>query len=133
MGTRYEGSPIIWPDGTPAPKETYDRYAPTARPGGRAPHLWLSRTRSLFDVLGPGFTLLRMGSYAPPAAPLVATARQRGIPLTVVDIELPEGRNLYESDLALIRPDQHVAWRGDEIPDAGELLTRVTGGIAGNE
>jgi aromatic ring hydroxylase-like protein len=74
-----------------------------------------------------------MGSYAPPAAPLVATARQRGIPLTVVDIELPEGRNLYESDLALIRPDQHVAWRGDEIPDAGELLTRVTGGIAGNE
>jgi 2-polyprenyl-6-methoxyphenol hydroxylase-like FAD-dependent oxidoreductase len=127
LGVRYEGSPIIWPDGTPAPEDVYDRYVPTARPGGRAPHLWLSQTQSLFDVLGPGFTLLRMGGRAPSAAPLVAAARQRGIPLTVVDIQLPEARDLYQSDLALIRPDQHVAWRGDELPDAGELLTRVTG------
>ncbi|HEY6786036.1 MAG TPA: hypothetical protein VI365_01870, partial [Trebonia sp.] len=75
-----------------------------------------------------GFTLLRMGGHAPSAAPLVGAARRRGIPLAVVDIELPEARDLYESDLALIRPDQHVAWRGDELPDVGELLTRVTGG-----
>jgi 2-polyprenyl-6-methoxyphenol hydroxylase-like FAD-dependent oxidoreductase len=130
LGTRYEGSPIIWPDGTPAPEEAYDRYVPTARPGGRAPHLWLSQTRSLFDSLAPGFTLLRTGRRSPPGDPLVAAARRRGIPLTVLDIELPEARDLYESDLALIRPDQHVAWRGDELPEADELLTRVTGGNA---
>jgi acetolactate synthase I/II/III large subunit len=129
LGVRYEGSPVIWPDGTPAPEDVYDRYVPTARPGARAPHLWLSQTQSLFDVLGPGFTLLRLAGHAPSAAPLVEAARLRGIPLNVVDIELPEARGLYESDLALIRPDQHVAWRGDELPDAGELLTRVTGGI----
>jgi 2-polyprenyl-6-methoxyphenol hydroxylase-like FAD-dependent oxidoreductase len=128
LGVRYGGSPIIWPDGTPAPEDVYDRYVPTAWPGARAPHLWLSRTQSLFDVLGPGFTLLRMGGHAPSAAPLVGAAQRRGIPLAVVDIELPEARDLYESDLALIRPDQHVAWRGDELPDVGELLTRVTGG-----
>jgi 2-polyprenyl-6-methoxyphenol hydroxylase-like FAD-dependent oxidoreductase len=133
LGVRYEDSPIIWPDGTPTPEDVYDRYVPTARPGARAPHLWLSRTQSLFDVLGPGFTLLRMGSDAPSAAPLVAAARRRGIPLAVVDIELPEARGLYEGDLALIRPDQHVAWRGDELPDADELLTRVTGGAAVSE
>jgi 2-polyprenyl-6-methoxyphenol hydroxylase-like FAD-dependent oxidoreductase len=130
LGVRYGGSPIIWPDGTPEPEDVYDRYVPTAWPGARAPHLWLSRTRSLFDVLGPGFTLLRMGGRAPSAAPLVEAAQRRGIPLTVVDIELPEARDLYESDLALIRPDQHVAWRGGELPDVGELLTRVTGGTA---
>jgi 2-polyprenyl-6-methoxyphenol hydroxylase-like FAD-dependent oxidoreductase len=130
LGTRYKGSPIIWPDGTPAPEDSYDRYVPTARPGGRAPHLWLSRTQSLYDVLGPGFTLLRMGDRAPSAAALVDAARRRAIPLTVADITLPEARGLYESDLALIRPDQHVAWRGDELPDPDELLTRVTGGLA---
>jgi 2-polyprenyl-6-methoxyphenol hydroxylase-like FAD-dependent oxidoreductase len=130
LGTRYEGSPIVWPDGTPEPEDSCDRYMPTARPGGRAPHLWLSQAQSLFDVLGPGFTLLRMGGHPPSAAALVAAARRRAIPLTVVDITLPEARDLYESDLALVRPDQHVAWRGDELPDADELLTRVTGGLA---
>ena len=70
-----------------------------------------------------------MGSHSSPSALLVTAARRRGIPLTVVDIALPEARDLYENDLALIRPDQHVAWRGDELPDVGELLTRVTGGI----
>ncbi|HEY1704528.1 MAG TPA: FAD-dependent monooxygenase [Trebonia sp.] len=130
LGTRYEGSPIIWPDGTPTPEDSYDRYVPTARPGGRAPHLWLSQTQSLFDALGPGFTLLRLGRHSPSAATLAAAARRRGIPLTVLDIELPEARHLYETDLALIRPDQHVAWRGDELPDADELFTGVTGGAA---
>jgi 2-polyprenyl-6-methoxyphenol hydroxylase-like FAD-dependent oxidoreductase len=129
LGTRYEGSPIIWPDGTPEPEDPYDRYVPTARPGGRAPHLWLSRTQSLFDVLGPGFTLLRIGAHAPSAAGLVDAARRRAIPLTVVDITLPEARDLYECDLALVRPDQHVAWRGDVLPVPDELLTQVTGGF----
>ena len=130
LGVRYEGSPIIWPDGAPEPEDSYDRYVPTARPGGRAPHLWLSRTQSLFDVLGPGFTLLRMGGHPPSAAALADAARRRAIPLTVVDITLPEARDLYECNLALIRPDQHVAWRGDELPDPDELLTQVTGGLA---
>jgi 2-polyprenyl-6-methoxyphenol hydroxylase-like FAD-dependent oxidoreductase len=129
LGTRYEGSPTIWPDGTPAPENMYDRYVPTARPGGLAPHLWLSQTQSLFDILGPGFTLLRLGDSAPSADALVTAAQRRAIPLTVADITLPEARDLYESDLALIRPDQHVAWRGDELPDVDELLTRVTGGL----
>jgi 2-polyprenyl-6-methoxyphenol hydroxylase-like FAD-dependent oxidoreductase len=127
LGTRYEGSPVIWPDGTPAPEDRYDHYEPTARPGGRAPHLWLSPKRSLFDVLGPGFTLLRLGVDAPSGGALVAAADRRGIPLAVVDVELPEARDLYRSSLALIRPDQHVAWRGDRLPDAEALLDQVTG------
>ncbi|WP_063713183.1 FAD-dependent monooxygenase [Nocardia jiangxiensis] len=128
LGTRYEGSPIIWPDGTPEPESSYDVYVPTARPGALAPHLWLSQSQSLFDVLGPGFTLLRTHSDAASAEPLVAAARRRGIPLAVVDLTLPQAPELYGSDLALIRPDQHVGWRGNELPDPDDLLTRVTGG-----
>jgi hypothetical protein len=90
--------------------------------------VWLSETLSLFDVLGPGFTLLRLGDQAPSGEALADAAARRGIPLTVVDVTLPEARELYEADLALIRPDQHVAWRGDRLPAADELLTRVTGG-----
>jgi 2-polyprenyl-6-methoxyphenol hydroxylase-like FAD-dependent oxidoreductase len=128
LGTRYEDSPIVWPDGTPLPWDTYDRYLPTARPGARAPHLWLSPTQSLFDALGPGFTLLRTNNDAPDPGELVTAARQRGVPLSILDIGQPEARELYQCDLALIRPDQHVAWRGNELPDADALLTRVIGG-----
>ena len=127
LGTRYENSPIIWADGTPAPEENYAVYEPSGRPGGRAPHLWLSQKQSLFDALGPGFTLLRLAEDAPRGDGLLAAARQRGVPLTVVDVALPEARGLYGSGLALIRPDQHVAWRGDELPDVDALLDRVTG------
>ena len=129
LGIRYEGSPIVWPDGGPEPENPYNRYVPTARPGARTPHLWLSRTQSLFDVLGPGFTLLRIGRSAPSADGLAAAAQRRGIPLTVVDVALPQAPDLYQCDLVLVRPDQHVAWRGDEFPDPDELLTRVTGGL----
>ena len=83
LGVRYDGSPIIWPDGTPVPEDTYDRYVPSARPGGRAPHLWLSRTQSLFDVLGPGFTLRRMSSHVPwsrGASPGGSWGRDRQVP-----------------------------------------------------
>jgi 2-polyprenyl-6-methoxyphenol hydroxylase-like FAD-dependent oxidoreductase len=127
LGTRYEGSPISWPDGTAEPAESYDRYEPSGRPGGRAPHLWLSPKQSLFDLLGPGFTLLRLADDAPSGDALVAAARERGIPLAVLDIELPEAPGLYGRALALIRPDQHVAWRGDRLPDADALLSRITG------
>jgi aromatic ring hydroxylase-like protein len=43
-------------------------------------------------------------------------------------VTLPEGRELYGRDLALVRPDQHIAWRGDQLPsNLDALLARVTG------
>ena len=135
LGARYDGSPIIVADGEPPPDvfpETYDRYVPSGLPGGRAPHLWLDGARvmgsSLFDRFGRGFTLLRLAPSAADAAPLQAAAAARGIPLAVLDVTLPEGRELYGRDLALIRPDQYIAWRGDRLPsDFNALLARVTG------
>ena len=65
FGGRYDGSPIIVPDGTAPPPDAPNSYQPTATPGGRAPHLWLGDGRSLYDTLGFEFTLLRWAQSLP--------------------------------------------------------------------
>jgi hypothetical protein len=130
LGARYDGSPIIASDGAP-PADDYEHYTPSGVPGGRAPHLWLGQGRgygdSLFDRLGTGFTLLRFNDRAD-TAPIQAAAAMRSIPLTVLDVPLTEGRDLYGADLALVRPDQYLAWRGDDAPsDAALMLAQVVG------
>jgi hypothetical protein len=132
LGYRYDDSPVIVSDGTNAPPEHYREYQPCAKPGGRAPHYWLDGEStapgaSLFDRFGDGFTLLETIGDGD-AMPLVAAANARGVPLERVVIDDPELRALYGARYALIRPDQHVAWRGDASPhNVDELLDVVTG------
>jgi hypothetical protein len=123
LGARYEGSPIVVPDGTPAPPDEPNDYVPTARPGSRAPHVLVGGS-PLYDALGTGFTLLRCGDGPPAADPLVAAATRRGVPIGTVATTDPAARALYGADLVLIRPDQHVAWRGDRAPDDVDALWR---------
>jgi FAD binding domain len=127
FGTRYEGSPVIWADGSPQAPESANSYEPSASPGGRAPHLWLAEATSLFDVLGLEWTLLRLGVEPPPGDRFASIAQQRRIELAVVDVPMAEARELYEAPLALIRPDQVVAWRGVSDRDAGAVLALTTG------
>src|SRR5215468_11406528 len=127
LGYRYDDSPIVWPDGTPAPLET-QTYTQTARPGARAPHVWLADGRSTLDLYGRGFVLLRLGANAPAGESLARAARERGVPLEVVTIEAPDVLKAYERALVLVRPDGHVAWRaGAEPADAGAIIDRVRG------
>ena len=127
LGARYDGSPIIADAGSAPPRDDPIVYTPTSIPGGRAPHLWLADRTSLFDRLGAGFTLLSFGDD-PSLSALEAAARKRRMPLTTLTITHPEGRALYGCNLALIRPDQYVAWRGDRLPEDCEAqLARVTG------
>ena len=129
LGARYDGSRIVVPDGTAPPRDDPTVYTPSASPGGRAPHLFLGRGDSLFDHFGRGFTLLRLGGDAD-VAPLARAAEVRGVPFTSFDVPLRQGRELYQADLALIRPDQHVAWRGSRLPaDCDALWAQVTGWI----
>lgn len=115
LGYRYEGSPICVPDGTPEPPDDPAVCTPSARPGSRAPHVWLRDGRSILDLYGRGFTLLRF-SGAPSGEPIEAAARSRRVPLTTVALDEPEAAALYERKLVLVRPDGHVAWRADSVP-----------------
>ena len=128
FGARYDGSPIIASDGKPLPPDRANEYIPSAVPGGRAPHVWLADGHSLYDTLGFEFSLLRLGPKAPGARGFAKAAAARGIPLTIIERPEPELRELYDASLALIRPDQIVAWRGDRVPeDVDKLLATVTG------
>ena len=129
MGYRYDTSPIICPDGTPPTPDDPSEYVQTARPGHRAPHAWLADGRSILDLFGAGFTLLRLDPAAD-VAPLADADAPAGIslPLNVVTIDDPEIARLYERPLVLVRPDGMVAWRGDALPaDIAALIATVTG------
>ncbi len=124
MGYRYDGSPIIVPDGTPAPPLEVTTYTQTARPGSRAPHVWLDKDTSTIDLFDLDFVLMRIGrggaADQPDAATLVDAARAAGLPLRVVDFANDSVADAYERRLVLVRPDGHVAWRADDAPDQAE-------------
>jgi 2-polyprenyl-6-methoxyphenol hydroxylase-like FAD-dependent oxidoreductase len=127
FGSYYDRSPIIVYDGAEHPAYTMDGYTPSTVPGCRTPHFWRGDGSSLYDSMGPEFTLLRFDSSAD-TAPLQAAAQLKGVPLTVLDVDAPAARGLYGHRLLLSRPDQHVAWRGDALPsDSLALIDRVRG------
>jgi 2-polyprenyl-6-methoxyphenol hydroxylase-like FAD-dependent oxidoreductase len=128
LGYRYENSPICVPDGTPRPPDEIATYTQTARPGHRAPHVWLAPGQSTLDLFGRGFVLMRLGTAPIDAAALVTAAAERRVPVTVHDIGDEQAAALYERRLVLVRPDGHVAWRGDEVPaDAARVIDTVRG------
>jgi 2-polyprenyl-6-methoxyphenol hydroxylase-like FAD-dependent oxidoreductase len=125
LGYRFEGSPLIVPDGTPEPPDTVETYTQTARPGHRAPHAWLSVGRSTIDLFGHGFVLLRFDPTLD-VAPLLGAAG--AVALKLIDISDPAIAALYERKLVLVRPDAHVCWRGDDLPlDCAALIAAVAG------
>jgi 2-polyprenyl-6-methoxyphenol hydroxylase-like FAD-dependent oxidoreductase len=130
LGYRYENSPICWPDGTAAPPDDPRAYVPTARPGHRAPHAFLADGRSTLDLFGRGFALLGFGAAAAEAAPLLEAARKRNLPLTFTAIAEPHVAALYERKFVLVRPDGHVAWRGDRMPEDALCVIDVVRGAA---
>ena len=128
LGLRYVDSPIIVADGSTPPPDHFMLYVPSAHPGCLAPHLWLADGSSLYDHFGPGFTLLVTDDDARPADRLSKAAAKRNVPFKVLAPANVRLRPRYEARFALIRPDQHVAWRGDDIPaDCDALLAQVTG------
>jgi 2-polyprenyl-6-methoxyphenol hydroxylase-like FAD-dependent oxidoreductase len=131
FGTYYDRSPIIAYDGSQHPAYTMNDYTPSTVPGCRTPHLWCADGNSLYDAMGPEFTLLRFDSAIDVAA-LELAARNRGVPLKLLDVARPATAILDGGPLVLSRPDQHVAWRGNTLPaDPLALIDRVRG--AANE
>ncbi|MBT6403659.1 MAG: hypothetical protein HOK11_04455 [Rhodospirillaceae bacterium] len=127
LGVRYEDSVLVWPDGSQKVPDDADAYVPTARPGHRAPHVWLEDGDALCDRFADGFTLLRMDASVD-VAPLFVAAGVVELPVALLDLDEAIVQARYEAALALIFPDGHVAWRGDVLPvDCVALIDRVRG------
>lgn len=129
LGARYEESPIVLPDGSEAPAEHFMLYVPSAHPGCLAPHLWLADGSSLYDHFGQGFTLLVTDGEVGEANAMADGAKALDVPLKILSPDDSRLQSRYEARFALIRPDQHVAWRGDVLPASiADLFIRITGG-----
>lgn len=128
LGARYADSPIAIPDGTAPPPEHTTLYVPSAHPGCLAPHLWLGDGSSLYDHFGPGFTLLATDGSVDGTTSILAAATRLAIPANIVAPRDRRLRQRYEARYCMIRPDQHVAWRGDNFPtDTDGFWSRLTG------
>ena len=126
LGYCYRNSPVIVDDGSGARRTRSRDYVPSPAPGCLAPHHWLADGRSLYDLFGPGFTLLALDAAEEDVATAMREAAATKVPVTIVRCDDPTLRYLYGEPLTLIRPDQHVAWRGRHWPKAG-LLSTVAG------
>ncbi len=124
----YEGSPIVW---GPAGSEcsAHGQHTFQARPGHHLAPALLSSGRNVFDQLGPGYTLIALTDHPGPVAAFRAAARALRIPLRVVADTYAGPRTAYGGRFILVRPDQYVAWTGDELPtDPTVVLRKVVGG-----
>ena len=131
LGYHYDDSPVIVADGSKCPGTDFINYIPSARPGAVAPHAWLHDGTSLYDHFGAGFTLLA-SKDAPSEAIDQARlqAKDAQVPLKLIQPHEPAIAVLYPTRFTLIRPDQHVAWRGDAWPHAAVgVLEQVTGRV----
>ena len=124
FGYFYDASHLIAYDGDAPPGYTMYQFTPSTVPGCRTPHVWLDGGQSLYDVMGHDYTLLRTDP-ALDVSPLLEEASARGIPLRVIDITGEAALGIYKEALVLSRPDQHVAWRGQQLPDDVDALLNL--------
>jgi hypothetical protein len=126
-------SPIVWPEVGERPDPNSVRYVPTSWPGARLPHVWLHEGIALHDRLGRDLTLLRLGATSADTLALERCVRATGAPLNVRDVAGEQPREVYGYDLLLVRPDLHVAWRGNRLPEDPAALARLVTGHGNSE
>jgi 2-polyprenyl-6-methoxyphenol hydroxylase-like FAD-dependent oxidoreductase len=127
LGYRYDDSPVICGEVGQAPTDPLV-YVGNTVPGGRLPHVFLEPGVSLHDKLGTYFSLVAFDDSDSTA--VEAAAEKLGVPLEIVRVHRSDLRDIYQRNLILVRPDQHIAWRGDVLPtDLEQLLSLVTGDV----
>jgi 2-polyprenyl-6-methoxyphenol hydroxylase-like FAD-dependent oxidoreductase len=126
FGYYYDASPIIVYDGESPPPYTMGSATPSTVPGCRMPHFWVDGT-SIYDRLGLDYTLLRFDP-AVDVTPLMSAAVSAAVPFELCDVRRPDSPDVFQRSLLIVRPDQHVAWRGDSPPDdCASLVERLRG------
>jgi hypothetical protein len=129
-GYRYVDSPIVWNDSGEGPDPDNPQYVPTTWPGARLPHVWLDDHSALHDRLGMGFTLLYLHKSSKQMGDMQHAFAEMGASLEVLSVSSERAREIFGHDYLLIRPDLHVAWRGDALPEDCATVARVALGYA---
>lgn len=134
LGNRYVDSPVCIYDEPESERanqaEFLDavNYIPSTRVGCRAPHVWLEDGRSSLDLFGRGYVLMATRSSLEDTERLALSAKEKGVPLTIYPMDSPQLVEAYQKQFVLVRPDGHVAWRGDTIPhDTHSIIAQVSG------
>jgi len=130
LGYSYAGSPLICTDDEPPPVLVDDRYQPTTRPGARLRHVWLNDGQALHDQIGSEFTLISLDGNHATLPTLCQSFKEFGAQLDVVQIDSKPARTIYGYELVLVRPDLHVAWRGNSIPRDHRSIAMIATGHA---
>jgi hypothetical protein len=130
FGYYYEDSPIIAHEAEPAPVYSMGSFTPSTLPGCRAPHFWLNNGKSLYDLLGNGYSLLRFDARID-VHKLLDAAKEDNIPVALIELadqtDIPA---VYQHKLVLCRTDQHVVWRGNSLPSSMTEFTSMLRGAA---
>jgi hypothetical protein len=131
FGYFYEKSPIISHESEAAPAYTMGSFTPSTLPGCRAPHFWLNNGASLYDSFGNGYTLMKFDA-AIDTTTLQQHAQAARLPLQIIDLKNEANKpSAYKHALVLCRTDQHVVWRGDELPHSlTEFVSFLSGKTA---
>lgn len=127
FGYYYDQSPIIHYDTESAPSYDMNAFTSSTVPGCRLPHFWLEDGSSLYDRLGKDYTLINF-DHSLDCRALQAIAEEKGIPLNILNLseQIPTVLG-YKTKMVLVRPDQHVAWRGDTLPEnLGSYLSIIS-------
>lgn len=125
LGYDYSGSSLVTASGAAAPPPDPVEYQPSAAPGCLLPHDWLGDGDSLYDRLGPDFTVLVASDATALAEPFSRVVAATGIPAVVRTVPVPASR--WDAPAVLVRPDQHVAWRGAGPGELAAALRRAAG------
>jgi putative polyketide hydroxylase len=140
FGCVYD-SPAVVPDGTALPEvaDAYSDYVPTARPGCRAPHVWLGRgnaTLSTLDLFGPSFTILTGSGDRAWRDVARSTAAELAVPIAcygIGDAGLEDRDAVFfarfgiePTGAVLVRPDGYVGWRTPRAGDPEALRAAVS-------
>jgi putative polyketide hydroxylase len=132
LGSDYT-SPVIVDDATPPPRvsDPVADYVPTARPGGRAPHLWIDDSpprRSVIDLFGRELVALTDANGAKPLDAATQVVRATGVPIRAQIVDAPGWRECYgvhSGGVVVVRPDGHVAFRSASTCTPENLASAV--------
>lgn len=122
IGYRYRSTAVLTDDPDPGTLELVQELR--GQPGTRVPHVWLRRDGkrvSTLDLLGPRFTVLSADERWRAAAHGLDVAMHR-----IDDREWLDVTGLSETGALLVRPDDFVGWRVEELPaDPADALRQA--------